>query len=177
MSVTESTTHSNLVSALEQSDEMRRSERAERIEWLSTHQIPLGVVVGPMDSMAILGEARDCFIEGHYIASLLLCVAFIEHTITDELVEHGLARYGVSFVDAIRLSKDAGLFSPEMLSGADHLREIRNPFTHRKSQDHRHSFGNRFLEERVHPRSIVERDAKDALALMYAFFHCSLKDG
>lgn len=174
MAVTESTAHSDLVTALERSDEMRRSERAERIEWLSAHQIPLGVVVGPMDSMAVLGEARDCFIEGHYIASLMLSVAFIEHTMTDELVVRGRAKYGVSFVDAIRSSKEAGLFSPEMLSGADRLREIRNPFAHRKCQDHRHSFGNRFLRQRAHPRSILERDAKDALALMYAFFHCSL---
>jgi hypothetical protein len=173
MTVTESTAHSDLVAALERSDEMLRSERAERIEWLSAHRIPLGVVVGPMDSIAVLGEARDCFIEGHYIASLMLSVAFIEHTLTDELVERGLAKYGVSFVDAIRLSKEAGLFSPEMLSGADRLREIRNPFAHRKSQDHRHSFGNRFLQQRAHPRTILERDAKDALALMYSFCHRS----
>lgn len=177
MSATESTAHSKLVAALEQSDEMRRSERAERIEWLSTHQISLGFVVGPMDSMAVLGEARDCFIEGHYIASLLLSVAFIEHTMIDELVEHGVAKYGISFIDAIRLSREAELFSPEMLSGADRLREIRNPFAHRKNRDHKHSFGNRFMEEQVHPRSILERDAKAALALMYAFFHCTLKDG
>lgn len=177
MSATEPSARSNLIAALEQSDEMRRSERAERIEWLSAHQISLGILVGPMDSMAVLGEARDCFIEGHYIASQLLSVAFIEHTVTDELVERGLAKYGVSFNDAIRISRDAGLFTPEMLSGADHLREIRNPFTHRKNQDHRHSFGNRFLEERVHPKTILERDAKDALALMYAFLHSTLKAG
>lgn len=177
MPTTKPTAHSKLIAALELSDEMRRSERAKRIEWLSAHQIPLGIVVGSIDSMAVLDEARDCFVEGHYIASLLLSVAFIEHTMTDKLVEHGLAKHGISLVDAIRLSSEEGLFSPEMLSGADRLRKIRNPFTHRKNQDHKHSFGNRFLEERVHPKTILERDAKDALTLMYAYFHCTLKDG
>ena len=83
----ESIARSNLIAALVQSDEMRRSERADSILWLSKYQIPLAIVVGEMDTMAVLGEARDCFIEGHYIASLLMCVAFIEHTITDTLVE------------------------------------------------------------------------------------------
>lgn len=98
MSTTESIARSNLIAALVQSDDMRRSDRADRILWLSKHQIPLGIVVGQMDTMAVLGEARDCFIEGHYIASLLMCVAFIEHTITDTLVERKLAKYGIQFI-------------------------------------------------------------------------------
>ena len=166
-----------LVAALAQSDEMRRSERADRIQWLSEHQIPLGVVVGPMDTMAAIGEARDCFVEGHYIASLLLCVAVVEHIITDSLVERGLANYGAPFIEAIKIAGDKNIFPLEMLSRADHLREIRNPFTHRKSQKHRHSFGNRFLAEKIYPKAILERDAKDALDLMYAFFHSTLKIG
>ncbi len=177
MSATDPATRSNLIAALVQSDEMRRSERADRIQWLSKHQIPLGIVVGQMDTMAVLGEARDCFIEGHYIASLLMCVAFIEHTVTDALIERSLAKNGISFNDAIKVAGEAGLFPLDMLSRADHLREIRNPFTHRKNPNHHHSFGNRFHEEGVHPRTILERDAKEALALMYAYFHSSLNVG
>lgn len=177
MSATESIACSNLIAALVQSDEMRRSERADRILWLSKYQIPLGIVVGEMDTMAVLGEARGCFIEGHYIASLLMCVAFIEHTITDTLVERNLAKYGIRFVEAIKLAGNAGLFPLDMLSRADRLREIRNPFTHRKNSNHHHTFGNRFHEERVHPQIILERDAKEALELMYAYYHSSLNVG
>ncbi len=156
---------------------MRRPERADRVQWLSKHHIPLGIVVGPMDTMAAIGEARDCFVEGHYIASLLLSVAVIEHILADSLVERGLANYGVTFIDAIKIAGDANIFTSEMLSRVDHLREIRNPFTHRKSPKHQHSFGNRFLTEKVHPKAILERDAKDALGLMYTFFHSTLKVG
>jgi len=177
MSATESIARSNLIAALVQSDELRRSERADRILWLSKYQIPLGIVVGQMDAMAVIGEARDCFIEGHYIASLLMCVAFIEHTITDTLVEHDLAKYGINLSEAIKVAGNAGLFPLDMLSRADRLRDIRNPFTRRKNPNHRHTFGNRFHEERVHPQIILERDAKEALELMYAYYHSSLNVG
>jgi hypothetical protein len=169
------TASSNLVAALAHYDEISRSARADRIQWLSEHQIPLGVVVGPMDTMAVLGEARDCFIAGHYIAALLLAVAFIEHTVADELNERDLAKYGVPFVEAIKIAQECSLFPIEMLSRADRLRKIRNPFMHRKDVDHEHSFGNRFLKSRVHPNITLEEDAKDALALMYAFFYATLK--
>ncbi len=130
-----------------------------------------------MDTMAAIGEARDCFVEGHYIASLVLAVAVIEHIITDCLVERSLAHYGLAFADAIRVADHADIFPSELLARADRLRQVRNPFTHRKSNSHQHSFGNRFLAERVHPRTILERDAKDALSLMYAFFHSALQVG
>ncbi len=168
---------SKLMDALAQSDEMRRSDRADRIQWLSEHNVSLGIVMGPMDSMAIRSEASECFAEGHYIATLLLAVAFIEHAITDSLIERGLAKYGIPLAKAIRIAREKRIFPPEMLSGADHLRELRNPFTHRKEPTHDHSFGNRFLKSRAHPRVILEKDAKDALIHMYAFFHATLKSG
>lgn len=171
MSAAQDSISSKLLAALAQSDEMLRSERADRILWLSEHRISVGMVVGPMDTLAVLNEAHDCFVEGHFIAAILTAVAFIEHTIVDELIDRGLAKYGVSFVDAIKVADENNVFPSDMLQRADQLREIRNPFAHRKNPTHRHSFGNRFRERGVHPKTILEQDAKDSLALMYAFFN------
>jgi hypothetical protein len=168
---------SKLIAALVESDDMRRAGRADRIQWLSEYQIHGGMIQGPMDTLAVLGEARDCFVEGHYIAALLLAVAFIEHTIADELIERDFAEYGISFTNSIKVARERDVFPGDMLSRADRLREIRNPFAHRKSPTHQHTFPNRFIQSRSHPRTILEQDAKDALALMYAFFNSTLKDG
>lgn len=168
---------SKLIAALVESDDMRRAGRADRIQWLSEHQNHGGLIQGPMDTLAVLHEARDCFVEGHYIAALLMAVAFIEHTIAGELIERDLAKYGISFIDSIKVAGEREVFPGDMLSRADRLREIRNPFAHRKSPTHQHSFGNRFIQSRSHPTTILEQDAKDALALMYAFFNSTLKNG
>ena len=49
--------------------------------WLSEHEFSPGVVMGRMDTMALMREARESFVDGHYIATLVLASAFIEHTL------------------------------------------------------------------------------------------------
>mgnify|MGYP003429852243 CR=1 FL=1 len=86
--------NTNLLRALAESDERRRLGRAERILWVSALCPRTGAVFGPLDTMTILNEARECFIEGHYIATVLLAMAFVEHTVMDELSESGYGRPG-----------------------------------------------------------------------------------
>lgn len=133
-------------------------------------------MVGPLDTITILNEARECFIDGHYIATVLLATAFIEHTLVDELSERGLAKHGVQFSDALKIALENQLFSSELISQTDELRLIRNPFTHRKASTYSKSFGNRFLARREHPTKILEEDAKQALVVMYEYFIRTLKE-
>lgn len=164
-----------LLEALEQSDNWRRHGRADRILWLSKHQTAYGLISGPVDTMTVLGEARDCFVEGHYVAALLLGVAFIEHTLMDELKDRHLDSKVRNFADAIRHARENTLFPNDLLSRVDALRKIRNPFAHRAAPDHQHSFGIRFKARGVHPYIILEADAKEALEVMYAFFRLTLR--
>jgi hypothetical protein len=61
-----------LVEALSQSDESVRGERADRIVWLSQHNMSPGIVVGRLEPMNLMQEASDSFVNGHFIACLLL---------------------------------------------------------------------------------------------------------
>jgi len=124
--------------------------------------------------MALLSEAGECFINGHFIATILLAVAFIEHTLTDELSAKGAA---APFASAIKAAREQQLFPEAILEWTDKLRLRRNPFCHRKPEGHKHSFGARFLTRREHPQKILEEDAKEALSLMYAFFQLTVKIG
>ncbi|MBC9072398.1 hypothetical protein IAI53_10530 [Thauera sp. CAU 1555] len=167
-----------LIQALEQSDNWRRQERAERIRWVSQHQVEFnGMISGSVELISLLNEARECFVEGHYIASMVLATAVIEHLLSEELVSAGKAKYGIPFDKAIQVAKDEGLFPAEMLAHADTLRVIRNPFAHRKPDGHPHTLGNRYLSQKRHPNLVVQKDAQTALIAMYGFFRHALKIG
>lgn len=168
----------SLIQALEQSDNWRRQERAERIRWVSQYQVEFnGMISGSIELISLLNEARDCFVEAHYIASLVLATAVIEHLVSEELVTTGKAKYGLPFEKAIQVAKDEGLFPVEMLAYADTLRVIRNPFAHRKPDEHPHTLGNRYLSQKRHPDLVVREDAQTALIAMYGFFRHALKIG
>lgn len=167
-----------LIQALEQSDNGRRQERAERIRWVSQYQVEFkGIISGSVELINLLNEARDCFVEGHYIATLILATAVIEHLLSEELVTLGKAKYGISFERAIQVAKDEGLFPTEILAYVEMLRVIRNPFAHRKPDNHPHTLGNRHLSQKKHPNLVVREDAQIALIAMYGSFRYALKLG
>ncbi|MBW8372085.1 MAG: hypothetical protein K0M66_14105 [Thiobacillus sp.] len=167
----------HLVAALKWFDDEYREQRADRITWLSGVQFQPQLVAGPLDTMSVLEEARVSFINGLFIAAQLLAAAFIEHALVDELTERGLAKPGIGFQEAIHLARSASLFEPELLAKAERVRQLRNPFTHRKGESYPHSFGSRFIEQQKHPTSILEGDAKFAMEAMYAFFRAVARAG
>ena len=155
-----------IIEALERSDADRRPGRADRIRW-SSHYALDGAIMGPVEALALLREARDCFVDGHYVATLMLATAIIEHVISEELVSANAAKYGIAFESAIKLARGKQLFPPELLDIADRLRLLRNPFAHRKPDEHEHTLGNRYTAQQRHPLLIAEEDARAALVAMY----------
>lgn len=145
-----------LIEVLERSDADRRTGRADRIRWASHYDIN-DAIMGPVEELALLREARECFVEGHYIATLMLATALIEHVISEELVSANAANYGIAFDRAIKLAREKQLFPTELLDIADRLRLLRNPFAHRKPDNHEHTLGNRYMAQQRHPLLIAER--------------------
>src|SRR5690242_10703303 len=118
--------------ALEQSDELRRPDRVERLRWLSQFPSPAGVVVWQnIDTAHVMQEARECFLNGHYIATVLLATAFIEHVLADLCAEKKLDDPR-TLGAAIHAARKHVLLPASLLDRADVLRKIRNPFTHRR---------------------------------------------
>ncbi len=159
--------YTELPEALEESDSGHK--RAERIVWLSQHQVPYGLISGPTDSMRLLREAGCCFVYGQYVATLVLAGTFIEHALVDALQRRNLAGRISSFKTAIQRAAEKSVFPTDLLARADELRKIWNPFAHPKQQGHQHSLGNRFVARKQHPQSDLEEDAKAALEVMFAF--------
>lgn len=165
-----------MIAAIAHGDEATREERADRIIWVGQYDsLPGGVVVGPLDTMRIRTEARDSFVAGQFVATVVLAMAFIEHTVVDEIIERDLAKHGVPFQRALDLAEAHQLFAPDLLARARAMQKTRNPFAHRKEPGHEHSFGTKFKKRRVHPGLILEEDAKASLVLMYEFFRAAVK--
>lgn len=167
--------HGKLLAALARADEQTRAKRAERIEWLSQHIRKPSPVVGDLTALHILEEAKNCFTSGYFIGALLLAASFVEQTLSEELEGVANAQERRTFEVMIKSARQHLGLPGELLDRTDRLRELRNPFTHRKASDHPHAFGTRFLAEKRHPRSILEEDAKLAMGVMYEWFHRTLR--
>jgi len=163
-----------LIEALVHSDEERRTGRAERIRWVSQYDSSTGMIMGEVELMNLLREARECFVDGHYIATLVLATALIEHVIAEELERAGNGK-PASFEQAIKTARRGSLFPEALLAAADRLRILRNPFAHRKPAEHEHTLGNRYISQRRHPRLLLEEDARSAIVAMYGHFKHTLR--
>lgn len=167
---------SRLLAAIDYWDRETREKRADRIAWVGQYdRLPGGAVLGPLDTMQIRTEARESFVCGQFIATVMLAMAFVEHTVVDELIERDLAKHGVAFQRALDIAEANQLFEADLLARARAMQKTRNPFAHRKEPGHEHSFGTKFKKRRVHPRTILEEDARAALVLMYDFFHAAMR--
>lgn len=168
------TIEDKLIQALEWYDSDTRLKRIERIKWVGQYEIS-GGIVGKVEAMSLLGEARDCYVQGYFIAALMLATALIEHVIAEELIDTIKANYSISFIESIKYARKEKLFPDELLDDADRLRELRNPFAHHKPPNHTHSLGNRYMSQERHPEDVKEVDAKEAVVAMYAFFKHTLR--
>jgi len=175
MSEQPTATPEDLLQALRQSDDERRPARADRIVWLSLHEPSVPVFMGRTETLQVLREAREAFIDGHFAAALLMAVSFIEHTLIEELQLLGHTKGSPALGKAIPMAKENKVFPADWLERAKTLSLRRNPFVHLKEGWHQHALGTRVRDERRHPASIMESDAKDAIDLMYNFFVATLR--
>lgn len=168
-------TRAKLVEALSRADESSRDKRAQRIEWLAQYSLRPGAVMGEIATLHMMEEARLCFISGHFIGALLLATSFVEQTLSEELESVAPAQERRTLELMIKSARHRLPFPSDLLDRTDRLRELRNPFTHRKANDHPHSFGTRFLASKAHPVTILEADAKLAMGVMYEWFQRTLR--
>ncbi|MEF9947058.1 MAG: hypothetical protein RR800_01750 [Comamonas sp.] len=78
-------------------------------------------------------EAKSSFIYGNFISTVLVAVAFCEHTISDWLYLMALKKpkQRIGLEKLMKKAKNAKLFSEDFWENFDDLRKIRNAYTHR----------------------------------------------
>lgn len=155
--------------ALEKHELKNVPERAERIRWLSTVIPQNSGYMMPLESMKVFQEAKDCFVYGQYVATVVLSASFVEHWLGSILIARGAQKVSAQGLAAIiGHCRENDLLPAVLCDKVDALRKIRNPFVHLKSFDHPHGLGQRMLKQRTHPDTILEADSKEALVAMYS---------
>lgn len=145
-----------------------RGLRADRILWASAHVPPYTTIAGRSESLALLEEARGTFVAGHYVATLMVAMAYIEHALGEALNPEGDKRSPM-MAEALKLARQHDLFSSALLDRAAQLSRIRNPYAHLRPVEDGDTLWQRMHAAKIHPRVLQEADAKEALSVMYAF--------
>lgn len=162
--------------ALRSLDDRTRSLRAERILWLSQHERLPPVLMGRAETLHLLREAREVFVNGHFAATLVLAVAVIEHSLVEELQLRGSIKTSPPLGKVLAIAEEAKVLPSEWFSPIRTLVQRRNPFAHLKEPDHEHALGVRIVLEGEHPSRLLEEDAKVAAIWMYKVFRATLRE-
>lgn len=152
---------------LRRHDRMSLAGRAERLEYLNSIH-PGGTFVVSTEMFHLLDEVKATFVNAEYTATIMLSVAFIEQWLSNVLYAKRFPKEAGSglkaIIECLRKNRIAHEF---VLSRIDRLRLIRNPFTHLKELGHEFGLGKRAFDSRTPPAALLERDAREAVSLLY----------
>lgn len=162
-----SATQEKLIASLIQKDEESRIRRAERIQWVSEHQPTFSWVVGRVEGLTLLQEARSCYVTGFYAATILTACAFLEHALSSALQARGIVAGSVKFSKAIKLASEKTLYAPDLLDRCEALRHVRDALAHMRPVEDAATLSSRYLAENMNPQEILELEAQNALKAMY----------
>jgi hypothetical protein len=116
--------------AVERRDRRMLEGRIERLRWLNKIH-PAGGFLMPSESYAVFEEARGTYLDGHFVGTLILGLAFVEHRFSSLLKENGFDRESrAGMRDMIKALRAHDLVEGFLLDHADRLRHYRNPFVH-----------------------------------------------
>ena len=124
--------------------------------------------ISDIKTMYIFDETKMAFINGEFVAVLMLSLAYIERKTQLYLSALGFAKEskrGLKFM--VDFARENNLLSTFLLKKVDLLRNRRNPFSHLKDCNHKFNISQRILKEMKEPLSMLERDAYEAISLMY----------
>ncbi len=161
--------------ALRESDERSREGRKQRIIWFSKHTPTLGPIMGRAEPLHLLEEVRVVFVHEQYAATLVLCMAVIEHCLLEELDLRSKANDRPGFAEALKRSTP-DIIPAEWRDALEILAKRRNAYVHFKEDEHEHGIAFRLRAARKHPKTIMEDDAKEAIVWMYRVFLATLRE-
>jgi hypothetical protein len=158
---------SRLAMSLAKYDRDCFDDRLERLRWLQ-QVLPSGYsYVMPPETAYIFGEIKNVFVDGAFIATILLSAAFIEHWLSSLARSKGFEREAARGLSAtIKCLRREGLVHDYLLEKADALRKLRNPFVHLQAFENPDRVTQRAILEGKHPIVILEESAKQAVSLM-----------
>jgi hypothetical protein len=147
---------------LDREDIACREDRLDRLRWL-TDQAPKAeywLFPGGLMSMSLFEEARYCFVYGQFLATVVLGLSYIEHTLAALFYRSGrndLERSGIA--ELLKEALKTQLIDRSEFDDLNHAREVRNPITHFRRPLFDDTVEHRAIERDELPYTVIEQDA------------------
>lgn len=147
-------------------DDTFLAEKAKRLKYL--HKInPGGLLMsGPIEFVLTYREVQFCYIDGHFLATIVLAQAFIEKLLHEHYCKLGFDKIANKGLKAIlQHAKQNKAISSFVIKHVDEVRLIRNPITHTKDSSYPYGLDKRSYTNKTSPFIQLEKDAKKALEI------------
>lgn len=155
---------------IKERDEVFFQEKAKRLKHL--HKInPHGLTMaGRIELVLTYREVQLCFIDGHFLATIVLAQAFVEKLFHDHYNKLGHEKIAKKGLNAIlqhaRKNKTINEF---LINRVNAIRLMRNPITHFKDFSYEHDLDKRSYKNMTSPLIQLEKDAKESVEIATFF--------
>ncbi|MXV95248.1 MAG: hypothetical protein F4Y07_03030 [Gemmatimonadetes bacterium] len=159
-----------LTAWLEADDAKGRATRVLRLrDLLDTMPVPFDglTFLGGETSQICFDEVRRCYMDGSYVAVVLLSLAYVERELAAVLYAAGWeAAKKAPLGEVLRKAHQDGWLSDLEWRTYQELAHLRNSHAHFRSPGSSESMMARMVEENAYPREVLAKDAKRALRAM-----------
>jgi len=158
-----------------QYDKMTFDERLRRLTYISQIYPKELLLKGDMEFVFTFNETKVCFINGHYISTIILAQSFIEKFFYDFFIRNNLKKQAASgLAGMIKYAKQNNLIDTFILKKVEDLRLKRNPFIHPKDWNYPHDLSERMQRNKTQPHEQLEKDATEAIQVMFTLARLKL---
>lgn len=137
-----------------------------RLEWLASVVPPAEYLTFPGGLMSkfLFEEMRYCFAYGQFLATIVLGLSYIEHTLAGKFFAAGrndLERAAIARL--LREARKLGMLTSDEADELERIRRTRNPVAHFRRPGADDSIELRSLQENEHWYEVLEQDARAVL--------------
>ncbi|EIJ0966753.1 TPA: hypothetical protein GRR93_24065 [Vibrio parahaemolyticus] len=154
-------------------EELNKASRIEHFVELNELFGPQGdkLLTGGMQSQLALHELANSYVNGNYMAVVLLVQAFIEHSLSGEFIMRGQnAIAESSFKKIIDSSLSHDIIDADLYDLLEALRKIRNPYVHAKVGIKSGSLIKKMIDGRFESAELLAKsDAIQSLTILKVF--------
>lgn len=154
-------------------EELNKTERINRFVEINELFGPQGdlLLTGGLQSQLALHELANSYVNGNFMAVVLLVQAFIEHSLSGEFMMHGQNSIAeASFKKIINTALDVEIIDKELYGSLEKLRKIRNTYVHAKVGLKSGSLVKKMIDEHFESAEILAKsDALQSLTILNVF--------
>lgn len=141
--------------------------KVERLKYLNSIFPKNLCLMVDMEFIYTFSEIQNCYMNGNFIASIVLTQAFIEKILVSFFIEQGLekeTKYGLDKM--IRYAKKYNLIHTTILDMINNIRLNRNPFVHSQCNHNCTNLSLRSFKNKIYPIIQLQKEATEGLQVL-----------